>query len=101
MEDSPQDIIVPKWFLTVVSICMTFFMVAILPWIIWQTNVTMKLDFKMESINIMAQELDFLKEYKIRNEGNIQKIINLESQIIDNNRKINSLQRELDIIKNG
>ena len=92
-----QTIVIPKWFLTIISICMTVFMVIVLPWIVWQTNITMKLDIKMETMSSIIEDIDYLKMIDIRNSKNIERITELEKKNTDIYIKINSIQRELDI----
>ena len=70
----PVDIIVPKWFVQFIAACFAILTLTALPWCIWQTRVSMRMEVQMENIVPAiseAKEVPLLK----------QRILNLEKRV--------------------
>lgn len=47
---SQSHLVIPKWFLNLSAVGLSLMTITFIPWAIWQTSVTMKLSFQMETV---------------------------------------------------
>lgn len=51
-------VVLPKWFVWLFSVIFMISAVTILPWVVWQTRVTMRLEIKIEELFTLKNRVD-------------------------------------------
>lgn len=74
-------IALPKWFVWLAGICFTVSALTIMPWVVWQTRVTMRLEIQMTSL--------------VKIEDKLERVLALPASIQSIERRIEVLERNI------
>jgi len=89
--------VLPRWFLVVVSGIFAVMALTVLPWVIWQTKTSIKLDLQMQAMSDVAKKLDSVLMLANRVSTLERRMDVTEADIDDNIRGgLRSLERKVD-----
>ena len=85
-------VVLPRWFLLTVSGVVTVAAVTVLPWVIWQTRVTMRLEVQMELTASRADKIDSVLLTPQRIDGIDRRLEAVEAERADLLRRLQRLE---------